>query len=71
MQTRSKRLQQKAEGRSRDEEKTNRRMSAGDVLGLNVPADSKDLEHVQALSVVEAVAVKLDSCESKKERNAV
>ena len=78
MQRRSKRLQEKAEGRSEDEEKTDRRLSAADVLGMNVPADSKDLEHAQTLSAAEAAAARLDSYrkakrdeddEAKEERN--
>ena len=78
MQRRSKRLQEKAAGRSEDEEKTNRRMSAAGVMGLNAPANSKDLEHAQAMSAAEAAAARLDSYrktrqvdddEAKEERN--
>ena len=44
-----------------DEEKVNRRMSAGGVLGLNAPADSKNLEDAQALDAAAAAAATLDS----------
>ena len=35
-------------------------MSAGDVLGLYVPADSKNLESAQSISTAEAVVTKLN-----------
>ena len=77
---RSKRLQEKAAGRREDEEKTDRRMSAADVLGLDAPSNSKDLEQSQSLSVAEVDSTRLDSCrkvkqvnddEVKEERNVV
>ena len=48
MRRRSDRLREKAEGLRADEEKVNRRQSAGSVLGLNAPAESKNLEDAQA-----------------------
>ena len=59
---RNKRLWGKAESLDLDEEKVDRRMSAGYVLGLNVPVDLKNLEDVQtSLDAAVAAAVTLDS----------
>ena len=60
MRRRSDRLREKAEGLRADEEKVNRRQSAGSVLGLNAPAESKNLEHAQALDAAAAAAATLD-----------
>ena len=60
MRRRSDRLREKAEGLRADEEKVNRRQSAGSVLGLNAPAESKNLEDAQALDAAAAAAATLD-----------
>ena len=51
MRRRSDRLREKAEDLRADEEKVNRRQSAGSVLGMNAPVESKNLEDAQALDV--------------------
>ena len=53
-------MREKAEGLRADEEKVNRRQSAGSVLGLNAPAESKNLEDAQALDAAAAAAATLD-----------
>ena len=60
MRRRSDRLREKDEGLQADEEKVNRRQSAGSVLGLNAPAESKNLEDAQALDAAAAAAATLD-----------
>ena len=55
MRRRSNRLRENAESLQADEGKVHRRHSDGNVLGLNVPAESKNLEDVQALDSAAAV----------------
>ena len=54
MRRRSDRLREKDEGLQADEEMVNRRQSAGSFLGLNAPAESKNLEDAQALDAAAA-----------------
>ena len=62
MSHRSKRLAEKEASRDDDEGKTeDRRLSAGDVMGLTAPAGTPNLRMAQAVSEVDAAAVTLDS----------
>ena len=69
MRRRSNRLAEKAERLSEDEEKVNRRMSAGGVLGLSAPADSKNLEDARALDAAAAAAARLDSYKTQHDKD--
>ena len=60
MSRRSRRIQERGASKDADEGKTeNRRLSAGDVLGLHAPAGTPNLRTVQAVSVDEAAAATL------------
>ena len=52
-----------------DEEKVNRRRSVGVVLGLNVPAESKNLEDTQTLDAVATASTTLDYYNKEQHEN--
>ena len=62
MSRRSRRIQERGASKDADEGKTeNRRLSAGDVLGLHAPAGTPNLRTAQAVSAAEAAAATLYS----------
>ena len=61
MSRRSKRLKEKQDADADEGKREDRRLSAGDVLGLQAPTNTPNLRTAEAMSAAEAAAATLDA----------